>query len=376
MTDDLNSQKEKEVLNNIASQVEAYFQSHQSSVKVIDVLLNLDLFKITDSIVHKHPTYDKLSFIRLAVFRRLKGIKNYKNIRLYKDELALLNITNIPTKRAYNNFIKRNITTTILNDVAYNIISISAQKSIVLDILSTAPKSMICSKISRHKQQSIELTKIGRDVLYPNIKLDIGKNAKYKKTTLLNSLSYVCSHRMFCNNGLDNMRDEHTDLLVPNGDTMIYHCSKFESVDVDNITEMLNGALRVIIDYGFKIYPLMRSRKIRLAIDKHDRRYYGDENNIYVCNGQKDRGTTNKFTFITCSVVTRGIRFIIGAVPLMDKEPCLKAIDYLITHAMKKFRVDCVLLDRGFNGVDFVNYFQSRKINFIMPQQRYDTVKG
>jgi hypothetical protein len=180
---------------------------------------------------------------------------------------------------------------------------------------------------------------------------------------------------MFCNNGLDLMHDEHSTLLVPNGDTVFYHCSKFDELSVDEITELMNNGLRVIIDYGFKIYPLMRSRKVRLAIDKHDRRYYGDENHIYVCFGKKERGTMKRFTYITCSVVTRGIRFIIGALPLIDKEGSLNAIDCLISQAVKKFRIDCVLMDRGFNNIDIVNYFQNRKMHFIMAQKKLDTIK-
>ena len=153
----------------------------------------------------------------------------------------------------------------------------------------------------------------------PYIKKDIYKVIKY------------CS--------IENISVEASNFEISgiNSDTVFYHLEKLTMKDVIDFLEKS-------IDYQFRKF---RGKKVILAIDFHDREYYGDRNDVWVV-GEKYKNETNYF----------------HSYVFLNKEDVVKE---LIERVMKYVEIELVMLDRGFFSGYVIRELCGLKVDFLMP---------
>jgi len=88
-----------------------------------------------------------------------------------------------------------------------------------------------------------------------------------------------------------------------------------------------------------------------LAIDEHDRLFYGDAETEMVTHTNPDRGTDLAFTFLTAGVVSRECRPTVSVVPLGPDTDIGQAIVQLLGPLTGWLDIRRVYLDRGFYEV-------------------------
>ena len=208
-------------------------------------------------------------------------------------------------------------------------------------------------------------------MVYPQINIKIKNNGKFTTKDLLDVLVHVALTHDFANNGSFTFK-EINDKPCPSGDLMFYHFSKFKSIT--QLREMFEKILDVIFNFAKSNYNILKFRKLNIAYDVHKIPYYGDKTDSYVCGGKPERGTSDFFQFLTCSIVVAGQRFVIDVIPMPPAYPIEKLVEESIIRVKSKIRIDKAFLDRGFDKPNVINVLKKHNVNFIMPKIRSDTV--
>ena len=349
-------------------------------MRVSYLLSQLDFFGFKESTFYSK--YTTTSMMRLYLFRLIKGFNNFEKLRDYlnehEDEAFQLgffknkeNKLDLPPKRTYNHYLKNNIDKKRLTRLAEKILSLSTQSKTVLDI-EIVKKSIEKRKKSYDKEIG-EATKLIKRLVYPNIDLRIYHNAKFTKKDLLDTLVHVASQGDFTNNGANTFQKFNPERKTPSGDVMMHHFSKFRSQE--EIKEIFENILKIILKFAKKNYNVLKNRKLDVAYDIHDIPFYGKDM-LYACNGKHDRGTTQFFKFLTCSVVERGKRFILDVVPISPFDDLDKLMDKSLGRIKSKIRINRVYCDRWFNKIKIFRVLRKHKLNFLMPMVRSPTVKA
>lgn len=325
------------------------------------------------------------SIIKLYLFRLIKGIKNYEKLKGYfnenEDEAFQLgffkninNIIELPPKRTFNNYLQTKISSEQkqqLNKIAEQIIFLATKNKIVLDL--EVVKKTVREKKKTYERETKETIKLIKKLVYPQIDLKIKNNGKFTTKDLLDVLVHVAFTHDFANNGSKVCEDMYKEKQIPSGDLMMHHFSKFDSQE--KLKKMFDRILDFIFDYCKRNYNILKFRKLDIAYDIHDVRYYGKPIN-YVCGGKFDRGTTNFFKFLTCSIVVAGKRFILDVIPIHPLDSIEKLLDTSLKRIKKKVKVNIAYLDRGFDKPKILNVLKQNKIHFITPKIKSLTVKA
>jgi hypothetical protein len=347
-------------------------------VKVSFLLSKLDLSLIKQ----RKSLFIPESIIKLYLYRRIKGINYYdqlaeyleKNINEAHDLGFSYNENNnlqLPTKRNFNKFFqKHSEIKPILDNLSKEILRISTEKKIVLDI--NIVKKTIKEKTDSKKELR-EAVKLVKKLVYPQIKLEMRHNAKFTTKDLLDILVHVALTHDFCNNGSKTFKELYPDMNTPSGDTLLYHFRKLKARD--EIEQTFRDVFDIIFNFAKKNYNQL-SRKLDIAIDTHDIPYYGNKNDSFVLGGKQDRGTNHFFKFITCSIVVSGRRFCIDALPITFFDNSGNLVDRLLKRAKEKIRINHVYLDRGFDRTSVISVLKKNKVKFLMPKVRSPTVKA
>lgn len=150
------------------------------------------------------------------------------------------------------------------------------------------------------------------------------------------------------------------------------HSSKYI---IDRMKQIDSSILQEIFDKcrGFlfaTLYSLgFKKRKCLIAIDYHEKPFYGDKKTREVVGCKRKAGTNYAYKYITASIVEEGIRFNLGCLPVTQFDLEEDLLRKLIGECRKHVVIGTVLLDRGFNGVeDYKLLEEELGLKFIMPQ--------
>lgn len=363
------------------------------TAKVAFILSKLDF-----SFIHMEQRDSKFSpenFVKLYLYKVIKGINTYNNLIKYlsnKNEDALQlgfykdenNKIILPTKQALNKFFREKFgrdKKIELNTIAKSIIDQALEQKIVLTDINLVQK-VITENKDKLKENKIdkkteEITKIVKKIIYPQINLKMRGNGKFTSRDFLDTLVYVSFCNLFTTGGAKAFEKLNKKLNLnkqtPNGDLMLYHFSKFKSVE--EIKGMFEKILDIIFEYTKQNYNLINVRKVNIAYDIHCVPYYGDPNNPFISEGKLDRGTTHFFRFLTCSIVTNG-RFIIDVIPIAKLDNLYELLDKSLERVRKKVRIDKAFFDRGFDKPKFINIIKKNRIKFVMPKIKNNRIKA
>jgi putative transposase len=115
----------------------------------------------------------------------------------------------------------------------------------------------------------------------------------------------------------------------------------------------------------------LRRRAQTMAIDLHNKPYYGDKKTPGTFRGQPKASTKTFFAYATLLIIRKGQTFTVGLVPVLNSDALPSVIDRLLGKAAAGgLRPRRLLLDRGFYGAKVIMHLQQRNIPFVMPMIR------
>jgi len=340
------------------------------------VLSKLD-FSILNLTERRKSKFPIESFIRLYLYKRIKGISTYSNLKKSLEDTDLKNLSlaeGIPKKRTFNEFFQKKLSRehiTSLNEISEKILSAVTRKSVILDI--EIVKDIIKKKKPHESKAFKEAVKLVKKLVYPQIEIKLRHNAKFTVKDFLDVLIHIAQSHDFCNNGVKTFSEINPNIKTPARETILYHFRKMNNKE--GIEEMFRRIFDVILEFGKKNYSFIRKRKLDIAIDVHEVPYYGNKSDPFVIGGKQDRGTNHFFKFITCSIVIAGRRFVLDALMIHPFDNLEDLVDKLIKRSRQKIRIDKVYLDRGFDRPSIIRVLKKNHIRYLMPKVRSSTVK-
>lgn len=128
----------------------------------------------------------------------------------------------------------------------------------------------------------------------------------------------------------------------------------------------------VIVEALHKKLPKSLKRRPRtMAIDMHNKPYYGDKKTPGTYRGQPKASTKTFFAYATLLVIRKGQTFTVGLVAIVNGEELTTIIGKLLRQAAAKgLQPRRLLLDRGFYAAKVMLDLQEKKIPFVMPMIR------
>ena len=108
------------------------------------------------------------------------------------------------------------------------------------------------------------------------------------------------------------------------------------------------------------------SKPLILAIDWHEEMYYGDPRAQGVVGTKPKDGSHHAYRFATVSVLVKGERLTLAAVPMLDKRVLSYVAVLLCRITELGLRVELLLLDRGFYSADLLRWLNSFKMRYVM----------
>lgn len=371
------------MINELETQLKEIFEVNKQETyyKVAFVLSQIDLSFLKQQSFSK---FDTACMARLFMFRLIKSLSNYNSLEEYlkdnTDEAFMLGFykraddkIELPSKRTYNYYMKTFFSEEDkreLKETAKTIIEYSTNNNFILDFESV--KKIVKGAERRYDKETNTAIRIVKRLAYSHIKIPMGKNSIFDAKDLLDVLTYVAINHDFTNNGSNCFKHHNPNKPCPSADTILYHLSKI--TDITEIKHMFEKVLDAIFLFAKRNYKLLSRRTFDIAYDVHKIPYYG--NGIrYIKSSEPDKGTSDFFQFLTCSIVENGRRFILDVVPISPFDDLHSLLDLSLSKVKAKIKIGYVYMDRGFNSAKIIRVLKDKKVKFLMPMTRNPLVK-
>jgi hypothetical protein len=144
--------------------------------------------------------------------------------------------------------------------------------------------------------------------------------------------------------------------------------------NLSHVTEME----RRINDSLLRLAPKAFFRRPRrLAIDLHQRPYYGQREDVSVRGGKKKQGTKWFWTWATVAVVEHGQRWTVAMTRVEPGDALEDVVARLLDYVKAaEIPVKMALVDREFYAARVIAVLQSRSVPFLMPAIRRGQLQG
>lgn len=364
--------------------------SNRLSISISEFLRELDVTSLVSHIFRNYSEpwryrHNPKAMIKATFFMKLKGFKFQTQLIKHLNEnigdawnlgcdVGRREKTRIVSRRAFNHFMNERITKDVweLINFASNCIKKKAVERGKLFDLPSVEKEKKCSDRThfRKKQaKTIELCKLMRKTIYPQIRLEIAQNSVYKKKDFLDLITHVALTHDFAENGSATMKLERDK--TPDADTLLYHIKKYGH------RKEVEGMFERIFDMTFEMARKsgFLKRPVDLAIDCTDIMYYGDREDYMVVGTKPGKGTNYAFRFATVNIVENGERYVLFALPVAVKTRKVDIVERLLRYANGKVRIKTLFMDRGFFSTDVIEYLNRKGIKFIMPATKNWRIK-
>jgi len=107
-------------------------------------------------------------------------------------------------------------------------------------------------------------------------------------------------------------------------------------------------------------------KKTILAIDYHEREYYGDKNDLWVIGGKHKNGTCWFHKYATIEIVSERKRLTLFALPIPVFSNPENVVKVLIERAKRYVDIELVMLDRWFFSGHVIRILNEQKVDFLM----------
>jgi hypothetical protein len=154
-----------------------------------------------------------------------------------------------------------------------------------------------------------------------------------------------------------------TRVRCPTSDTLLSYLKCMDRYELLSTSSMMMEQMVK----GLKSKGLL-NRPVDIAIDWHDDMYYGDT--AEMVNGTLPRdGTSYAYQYMTASILTDGIRFVVYVMPIKSRSLLLKYVRDAIAFIKNRlqFEIGSIALDAGFFSEDMVSFLESLTYVIRMP---------
>jgi Transposase DDE domain len=108
-----------------------------------------------------------------------------------------------------------------------------------------------------------------------------------------------------------------------------------------------------------------------MALDLHQRPYYGKKNTKGTTRRQKKASTRKSFTYATLAVLDRCGRFTVGFLPVRPHMRLTTIVERLLDQAEEVgLQISYLMLDKEFYAAEVIALLQKRGVAFLMPAVR------
>jgi hypothetical protein len=216
--------------------------------------------------------------------------------------------------------------------------------------------------------------------VYPALEFDSKPCGTYAREDFLEVLSRIAFDQEFANTGGKTVqldRSEPVDVTStarnPLAKSLLYHLRQLDAdaidAQFDGVRERLFQTLR-----SLRLLP----RRVDVAIDLHEWRFYGAADTDHVLITYPALGTNRAYCFATLCIVAPGVRFTLAVLPMDANGFRAKqeAVRSLIVEARRYVSIRHVYLDRGFYQVHVVKELDRLDIDFIVRARPSTGMKG
>lgn len=156
---------------------------------------------------------------------------------------------------------------------------------------------------------------------------------------------------------------------VPQADSLFYRLKKQE---FDELQTEFDALIKRNVKIARRLGVLGRS--VWIAIDFHDREYYGKPNSS--TRGSKPKnGTSTFYSYATASIVKDGCRLVIAQLPYLPLDQKSEVVKLLLDECQSLVHVEVALFDRGFFCEKVIALLEARRLHYVMPAVRNKKVK-
>lgn len=135
-----------------------------------------------------------------------------------------------------------------------------------------------------------------------------------------------------------------------------------EQICVEELAELEERLNKALVQ---QLPPRVRRRVQDIAMDFHDRPYYGkttQEEGLWVRGRTKD-GTTRFYRIATAYIIRDGLRFTLGICFVLPIDTAVGVLQKLLERVQGLgIQVRCLLLDRGFAGIEVQSYLEQQQM--------------
>lgn len=127
-----------------------------------------------------------------------------------------------------------------------------------------------------------------------------------------------------------------------------------------------------------KLIKYKRFGRITIAIDITEEIFYGKTRNFYIFHcGKKPKDDNAEFHYIVASIANKkeDEKIPIMALPVTLGYNKAKLVDQLLSYCTSLFRVNLVLLDRGFSSGEVIRIIQQKRISYLILAKKYGFIK-
>lgn len=157
--------------------------------------------------------------------------------------------------------------------------------------------------------------------------------------------------------GISNFLQES----VPQADSLFYRLKKQE---FDDVQTGFDSLIKRNVKLARRLGVL--SKKAWIAIDFHDREYYGKANSQ--TRGSKPKnGTSVFYCYATASIVDNDCRLVIAQLPYLPLDDKSEVVKRLLDECQKLVHIELALFDRGFFCEKVIALLEARHLKYVMP---------
>jgi len=187
---------------------------------------------------------------------------------------------------------------------------------------------------------------------------EIARNNVYSKGDYLDAFLYLTQrHSAYCGSAQMKYLDEH----CPDSDSLLYTLKK---CDVEAYRSMVVEITDKLLDMCFRLGIFRRQYVFDVAIDYHDRPYYGDRNDDGVVGSMKKPHWA--FRYATIDIIERGCTFTLFVLPFVDGDTDRVIVDKLVREAKKRVKINCLYADAEFASAELIDVYEKHNIEYII----------
>lgn len=227
----------------------------------------------------------------------------------------------------------------------------------------------LITRSGNNKKTLDKINKFAISLLANSISFVIGKNSVYTAIDIIKIVVYASFRSL----SIEGASDELMNLCstkICSADVIQTRLSQKSETELFKAFENVQE----------KIYIHLRKMrllfcKMTVAIDFTDKLYYGNKNDYGVVRTKSQKGTSSCFRYITLNIVIGDAKITLAALPVKPFSNKAKLVDWVLTEAERKVKINLVLVDRGFFTKDVIRVLEMHHLKFLFPVPKNKLVK-